>query len=535
MSMKIRRNGVHSVLKNVKCIYENKREISTSRIYRDRKEKIVILGSGWGGINFFINIDFKKYDVTLISPRSYFTFTPLLPCMCSGTLSAKVCTENVSTFLRKKGSSGKYLQLECTDIVPEEKQVICKDNKNNQVKISYDYLVISVGAKTNSFNIKGVDKHAFFVKDVEGVINIRRKFLDVLHICSTERISDEEKKKLLHVVVVGGGPTGVEVAGEFADFINKDVKRKYKNIFPFISVSIIEGGKNLLPTFTQNISDFTKKTFHSSNINVLTNYYVKEVDEHNICIQSSLDQNEKRKQIPYGILIWASGLAQTPLITNFLKKIPEQVNNNILNVNGHLAVIGIRDQNIYAIGDCKKIQPLQLHEHLNEVLHHFSSSSSTTFSSDLLKSKANELCRKFPQVSQSKWDYQKNKRAQMDKQQFCEYLKEIDQNYKSPTPTAQNAKQEAYFLSNLFNTLMENKTQGNNHFPSFVEKWKGSIAYIGNHQVVAHLPFLEITGGLFSFTFWKMVYIQLLLTWRSRFAFILDFLRTKFFGRPFSK
>ncbi|VUZ94765.1 type II NADH:ubiquinone oxidoreductase, putative [Plasmodium vivax] len=533
MSLKVRQNGVQSAVKNVKCLCENKREISTSRIYKGGKEKVVILGSGWGGIHFFISIDFKKYDVTLISPRSYFTFTPLLPCLCSGTLSAKVCTENISTFLRKKGSSGSYLQMECTDILPEERQVICRDNQNNQVKISYDYLIISVGAKTNSFNIKGVEKYAFFVKDIQGVINIRRRFLDILSICSTDRISNEEKKKLLHIVVVGGGPTGVEVAGEFADFINKDVKRKYKSIFPFISVSIIEGGNNLLPTFTQNISDFTRKTFRRSNINVLTNYYVTEVDEHNICVQSSVDTNEERKHIPYGILIWASGLAQTPLITNFLKKIPEQVNNKILNVNGHLAVIGIRQKNIYAIGDCKKIQPLQLHEHLNEVLHHFSSSS-TTFSSDLLKSKASELSKKFPQVSQSKWDYRKNKRAQMDKQQFWEYLKQIDQNYKSPTPTAQNAKQEAYFLSNLFNTLVEKKAD-ENHFPSFVEKWKGSIAYIGNHQVVAHLPFFEIRGGLFSFTFWKMVYIQLLLTWRSRFAFILDFLRTKICGRPFAK
>ncbi|GAB65724.1 NADH dehydrogenase, partial [Plasmodium cynomolgi strain B] len=525
MSIKVRYNGVHSVVKNVKCIYENNREISTSRIYKNRKEKVVILGSGWGGIHFFINIDFKKYDVTLISPRSYFTFTPLLPCLCSGTLSAKVCTENVSTFLRKKGSSGKYLQLECTDIVPEESKVICKDNENNQVKIAYDYLIISVGAKTNSFNIKGVDKYAFFVKDVQGVMNIRKRFLEVLNICSKENISNEEKKQLLHVVVVGGGPTGVEVAGEFADFINNDVKRKYKNIFPFISVSIVEGGNNLLPTFTQNISDFTKKTFLNSNINVLTNYYVTEVDENTVCIQSSVDKNEKKKRIPYGILIWASGLAQTPLITNFLKKIPEQANNKILNVNGHLAVIGIREKNIYAIGDCKKIQPLQLHEHFSDVLNYFSSCS-TTFSSDLLKSKAHELSKKFPQVSQSKWDYKKNKREQMDKHQFCDYLKQIDQNYKSPTPTAQNAKQEAYFLSNLFNTQMEKKGD-ENHFPSFVEKWKGSLAYIGSHQVVAHLPFFEIRGGLFSFTFWKMVYIQLLLTWRSRFAFILDFLRTK--------
>ncbi|GAW80214.1 type II NADH:ubiquinone oxidoreductase [Plasmodium gonderi] len=533
MSIKFRKNGMSGVIRNVKYVYDNKREINTTKLYNHKKDKIVILGSGWGGIHFLLNIDFRKYDITLISPRNYFTFTPLLPCLCSGTLSTNACTEKVSKFLKKNGLSGSYLQLECTDIEPTEKFITCKDNNNKEVKIEYDYLIISVGAKTNSFNIKGVDKYAFFVKDIQGVLQIREKFLKILETCSMSNFSDEEIRKLLHVVVVGGGPTGVEVAGEFADFIHKDVKKKYKNIYPFISVSIVEGGNNLLPTFTQNISDFTKKTFQNLNINVQTNYYVREVDENNIYIQSSVNKNEKGKKVPYGMLIWASGLAQTSLIMNFLKKIPEQVNNKILNVNAQLAVIGIKENNIYAIGDCKKIQPLKLEEHVKDVINTFSNSP-TNFTSDLLKSKADELSKKFPQVSTSKWDYNKNKKVQMDIQQFCEYLKQIDENYKSPAPTAQNAKQEAYYLSNLFNTHLKNNTQAH-QIPSFIEKWKGSIAYIGNHQVVAHLPFYEICGGYFSFTFWKIVYIQLLLTWKSRLFFLLDILRTKICGRPFSK
>ncbi|SBT70925.1 type II NADH:ubiquinone oxidoreductase, putative [Plasmodium malariae] len=531
MLMNVRKNKINNLLRKIKYTYE-KNWMNDGKENK-KKEKVLVLGSGWGGINFLLNIDFNKYDVTLISPRNYFTFTPLLPCLCCGTLSVNACRESVSRFLKKNGCSGNYLQLECTDIMYKEKYVKCVDSNNEEVNIMYDYLIIAVGAKTNSFNIKGVEKYALFVKDVDDALRIRRKFLENLEMCTFEKnnvISDEKKKYMLHVVIVGGGPTGVEVAGEFADFVNKEIRKKYEDIFPLISISIIEGGNNLLPTFTQSISDFTKNNFKNLNINVLTNYYVTEVDEQYFTIQSSVNKNEKKK-IPYGLIIWASGLAQTPLVNNFLKKIPEQVNNKILNVNSQLNVIGINTNNIFAIGDCKKIQPLQLHQHTNEIIQFLNCSKLT---SDTLKIKAEKLSMTFPQVSESKWDYIKNKTGDMNEQQFHDYLYQIDQHYKSPSPTAQNAKQEARYLSHVFNHILPGKND-QLLIPSFQEKWKGSLAYIGNHQAVANLPFYEIKGGLFSFTFWRMVYIQLLLTWKTRYFFFVDSLRTRICGRSFVK
>ncbi|SBT76344.1 type II NADH:ubiquinone oxidoreductase, putative [Plasmodium ovale] len=527
MSVRMRREQLGDIFRKIKYACEKKWKIDRNNGER-KKENVVVLGSGWGGIHFMLNIDFEKYNVTLVSPRNYFTFTPLLPCLCSGTLSVKSCKENVHKFLKKKNCSSNYFQYECTDIMYNEKYIICKDKNNKAIKILYDYLVIAVGAKSNSFNIKGVEKYAFFVKDIDDALKIRDKFLENLEKCKIKNYSEEKKKNLLHIVVVGGGPTGVEVAGEFADFVNKEIKNKYKNIYPYISISIIESGNKLLPTFTENISKFTINNFNILNINVYTNYCVTEIDENYFFIQSSLNQNEKKKKIPYGLIIWASGIKQTLLVNNFLKKIPEQVHNNILHVNAHLKVIGLNNTlNIFAIGDCKMIKPLQLHKYTYDIINFLNTNN---LNSNCLKLKSNELCKIFPQVSENKWDYFKNKKDDMNEREFENYLLQIDRNYKTPSPTAQNAKQEAFYLSYIFNNYLQNKN--NVLIPSFLDTWKGSLAYIGNHQVVAHLPFCEIKGGFFSFTFWRIVYIQLLLTWRSRLHFLLDTFRTSFYGRP---
>lgn len=523
---------MNAFLQVIRNVYENNWRSSLKfggNALHDKKgkEKVVILGSGWGGIHLLKNIDFHKYDVTLVSPRSYFTFTPLLPCMCSGTLSVNACTESVRKFLRQGNSGGNYLQLECTEILPDENAVTCQDKEKKKLKIFYDYLVIAVGAKTNSFNIKGVEEYAFYIKEVDDALKIRKQFLRNLEKCSLPNKTEEEKRKSLHIVVVGGGPTGVEVAAELSDFIQRDVKYIFKDVYKYVSVSLVEGGSKLLPTFSEGISEFTKHNLRNLNVNVLTNYHVVEVNEKEVVIQSSKDKKDRR-QFSYGMLIWASGLAQTNLINKFMKKIPEQSDNKVLTVNSQLRVIGATAENIYAVGDCKRILPLQLHEYTNEIIRMLNSSKIT---SNELKEKAAELEKVFPQLSRSQWDFEKHPREGMNEEELKQYLIEIDKNYKSPAPTAQNARQEAQYLSNIFNTYLTK--QEKLFVPSFRQVWKGSLAYIGNHEVVASLPFGEIKGGLFSFTFWKSVYVQMLLTWKSRFFFIFEFLKTKFHGRSF--
>ncbi|VWU52071.1 type II NADH:ubiquinone oxidoreductase [Hepatocystis sp. ex Piliocolobus tephrosceles] len=560
--MLIKKTSALSAINRIRKVYDTF-SISDFKYGNEKKKRIVVLGSGWGGINFLINIDFRKYDVVLVSPRSYFTFTPLLPFFISGTIGVNTCTDKVHNFLKKNKNVSKYYEYECTDILHNDNIINCIDKNNNKIKINYDYLVISVGAKTNTFNIKGVETFALFFKDVNDALKVREKLFYNLNICITKekKLLEDEKKKLLHIVVVGGGPTGVEVTAEIADFVNDEIKKKYKKIFHYISISIIEGGNYLLPTFTKDISEFTKQNFKKYNVNVFTNFHVIEIDKDYVYIKSSLIKtdsdtlgnssntvsstnisNYKNKsnlveplkmKLPYGMVIWASGLAQTPLVNKFLKTIPKQAKNRAIHVNQQLKVNGINSENIYAIGDCKIIEPIKLHDHVRDIIQFLNSSK---LSSEILKKKSKELSKLFPQVSCNKWCYESNKKEHMTELEFSDYLLKIDKNYKTPIPTAQNAKQEAYYLSDVFNYYLSNPNKKEiNVIPSFIENWQGSLAYIGNKEAVAHLPFYEIVGGPFSFTFWKMVYLQLLLTWKAKYNFVKDYIRTNIKGRTLFK
>ena len=193
-----------------------------------RRERLLILGSGWGAVALMKNVDPTLYDVSVVSPRNYFLNTPLLPGVTVGTVEARSLIEPVRRLLPGRPGDARSFEAAAVAVDPQAKTVRCRDESgitaaNPEFAVPYDKLVVAVGAPCNTFGTPGVREHAVFLKEVDDALTIRGRLADLFETASLPGVSDEERREMLSVLVVGGGPTGVEFAAELHDFLKDDV------------------------------------------------------------------------------------------------------------------------------------------------------------------------------------------------------------------------------------------------------------------------------------------------------------------------
>eukprot|EP00834_Sanchytrium_tribonematis_P001586 NODE_40_length_35084_cov_0.543519.p10 type:complete len:371 gc:universal NODE_40_length_35084_cov_0.543519:12998-11886(-) len=319
----------------------------------ENKKRLVILGTGWGCTSLLKNLWSQEYRVTVVSPRNYFLFSPLLPSLTTGGIESRSIMMPIRYLLRQKPFGVEFLEADCTNIDPVAKSVTIVDNSEVrgdvfEKTIPFDYLVVGVGADNATFGIPGVKDHGLFLKEVEDARKIRRKIQDCLETAEMQ-VDDNEKQRLLSAVVVGGGPTGVEFAGELYDFLNEDISLWFPGDERKFKITLIEALPALLPSFSKTLVEYTEKSFKDSNIDILNNTQVKEVQQKAVVALDKL--TNKEVVIPYGILIWATGNTARPLIKNLMDLQPqEQTSRRGLQVDDFLRVKGFDD--IFALGDC---------------------------------------------------------------------------------------------------------------------------------------------------------------------------------------
>lgn len=303
------------------------------------------------------SLDTENYNVIVISPRNYFLFTPLLPSCTTGTIEHRSIMEPIRNFLRHKKASVKYYEADATKIDAARKVVYINDDSeikgnNSSTEVAYDHLVVGVGAENATFGIPGVREHSCFLKEVGDAQAIRKRIMDCCETATFKDQAPEEVKRLLHMVVVGGGPTGVEFAGELQDFFNNDLKKWIPEIQNNFKVTLVEALPNVLPMFSKQLIDYTEKTFDEEAIEIRTKTMVKEVTDKVIKAEHTNAKGEKIiETIPYGLLVWATGNAVRPVVKDLMSQFPEQKDSRRgLAVNEYLQVNGSND--IWAVGDC---------------------------------------------------------------------------------------------------------------------------------------------------------------------------------------
>lgn len=313
----------------------------------NEKPRVVVLGTGWAGCRFLKGLDTKLYDIVCISPRNHMVFTPLLASTCVGTLEFRSVAEPVSqiqTALGKSPNSYFYL-ASCTGIDTDKHEVYCETVSSEGLrqqpylfKVAYDKLVIAAGAEPLTFNIKGVQEHALFLREVKHAQEIRKKLLLNLMLSEHPGLSEEEKKRLLHCVVIGGGPTGVEFSGELSDFIMRDVRERYAHVKDYVCVTLIEANE-ILSSFDVGLRQYATRHLTKSGVRLVRGV-VKEVQPKNLILSDGTS-------VPYGLLVWSTGVGASQFVKSL--NLPKSPGGRI-GVDQWLRVPSMED--VFALGDC---------------------------------------------------------------------------------------------------------------------------------------------------------------------------------------
>ncbi|KAJ2370498.1 NADH:ubiquinone oxidoreductase [Coemansia sp. RSA 2611] len=344
-------------------MYRN-RNPAEQQPYDPTKKTLVLLGTGWGSTTVLKNLDTENFNVVVVSPRNYFLFTPLLPSCTVGTIENRSIMEPVRQLARHKQREVTFYEAECTGIDAERKELTLERRTHSDdlqvsnarpptapedvVTLKYDYLVVGVGGTVNTFGTPGVEEHACFLKEMPDARKIRRRLMDAVENAAFDDISEEERDRLLHMVVVGGGPTGIEYAGELHDFLVDDLAQWYPALARRVRITLVEALPNVLPAFDKKLIDYTQSTFSENQITILTRTMVKEVKAKSFVVQNG---DGSRTEIPYGLLVWATGIKAQPVVNRIREQLPAtQTNARGLLVDEYLRVKGARD--IWALGDC---------------------------------------------------------------------------------------------------------------------------------------------------------------------------------------
>jgi NADH:ubiquinone reductase (non-electrogenic) len=384
--------------------------------------------------------------------------------------------EPIRNILRHKKASVKFYEAEATKIDYEKRIVYAKDDseikgESVEAEVPFDMLVVGVGAENATFGIPGVREHSCFLKEVGDAQKIRKQIMDCVETASFKDQSAAEKKRLLHTVVVGGGPTGVEFAGELQDFYNEDLRKWIPDIKEYFQVTLVEALPNVLPMFSKQLIDYTESTFKEEHITIRTKTMVKKVTDNTIEAEVTKPDGTKELEVmPYGLLVWATGNAVRGVVKDLMQQIPAQKEaRRGLNVNEFLVVNGT--ENIWAVGDCAV--------------------ANYAPTAQVAAQEGAFLARLF------------NTMAKTD--EIEQQLKELSAKQAAAKPADRDA---------VFEEMKQRQKQLRRikQIGPFQYSHQGSLAYIGAEKAVADVSWFSgnfASGGTMTYLFWKSAYLSM--------------------------
>lgn len=266
------------------------------------KKKVIIIGAGFGGLTAAKNLADTDFELTIIDKTNHHLFQPLLYQVATAALSPS----DIAVPIRSLLSDYKNIKVILDEVEAIETSEHKVTLKNSKRQLEFDYLIIAVGARHSYFGNEKWEQIAPGLKTLTDALVIREKIIEALELAEKET-NEDLIKKYLTFVIVGGGPTGVELAGAIAEIAKETMIKDYKNFRPEdTKVILIEAAERILPSFDKKLSEQAKEDLLQMGVEVKLNTKVENVTEEGVYTNNGF--------ISAKTIIWAAGNQASPLL-----------------------------------------------------------------------------------------------------------------------------------------------------------------------------------------------------------------------------
>ncbi|CAM9508288.1 unnamed protein product, partial [Discosporangium mesarthrocarpum] len=232
-------------------------------------------------------------------------------------------------------------------------------------ELPYDYLVVAVGATSNTYNTPGVKEHCIFLKQVQDAQKLRKAIGNCFERANLPGLSDEQRVGALTFAIVGAGPTGVEFTAELRDFIEQEGPRFYPELLKYVRIKLIEASDKILTAFDSELQQSAIDSLTQRRTTLIDRGYI-EAEMTELLLQSGVKEvtathiNLKDDtSIPYGLAVWAAGNGPLPLVRDLIDNVPNQKERAAwgrgrLVTDDWLRVVGA--PGVFSLGDCAVVE-----------------------------------------------------------------------------------------------------------------------------------------------------------------------------------
>ncbi|KAE8414409.1 pyridine nucleotide-disulfide oxidoreductase-domain-containing protein [Aspergillus pseudocaelatus] len=505
-----------------------------------RKERVVILGSGWGGYTLSRKLSPKSFAPVVISPRSYFVFTPLLTDAAGGSLDFSNIVEPV----RDPHAKVDFIQAAARAVNLEKKTVLCESTvvtsgvtetprthehereseegpettsmrpmkearrweKGDFFEVPYDKLVISVGAVSKTFNTPGVRHNAMFFKDIGDARRVRRRVRECFELAVLPTTTPEMRKWLLHFAIVGAGPTGTELAASLRDFIYKDMTILYPALKDLPRITLYDVAPKVLSMFDESLSKYAMETMKKEGIDIKTSHHVEGLRWGEPGAEPPYEMDPKRcltvttkeeGEVGIGMCVWVTGNAMNKFVNKALQDVETFPTASALLKDGTQPPPELIKDTSWHIKKAPKVGALLVDGQLRVQLEN--ANGETAVLQDVFALGDNAM----PETG-------------------------------APPATAQATTQEAKWLATRLNKGDLQRSQ------PFSFHNMGTLAYIGDANALMQFPTDDdkppkyLTGRMAWFV-WNSAYLTMSMSWRNKLRIAFRWLLNNIFGRDVSR